>query len=112
MSKAKKSVEATAATDSKIAELDQKGSDRFNRLETLLTAKNFQPTFSPVKVTPSHSPPANVAKDMEPFFQPTSSISTSQLVLDRPLYRSPSPECTGPDSPAVKQPSAAKLQSD
>ena len=42
-------------------------------------SKTFQPTFSSaVKVTPSHSPPANVPKDNEPFFQPTSSERTGQ----------------------------------
>ena len=33
-------------------------------------AKTFQPTFSSsVKVSPSHCPPASIAKDSEPFFQ-------------------------------------------
>ena len=40
-------------------------------------AKTFQPTFSSaVKVSPSHSPPASIAKGSEPFFQPTSSGRT------------------------------------
>ena len=76
-SKSKKPTESKSATDKKIEELDQKWSDRFNRLEALLMPKTFQPTFSSaVKVTPSHSPPANVPKDTEPFFQPTSSERT------------------------------------
>ena len=41
-------------------------------------SKTFQPTFSSaVKVTPSYSP-ANVHRDTEPFFQPTSSGRTGQ----------------------------------
>ena len=57
-------------------------------------AKTFQPTFSSaIKVTPSHSPSANAAKDIEPFFQPTSS------------------ERTGTDSSAMHQ-STSQLESD
>ena len=70
-SKSKKPTEKSA-TDKKMEELDQKCSDRFNRLEALLMSKTFQPTFSSaVKVAPSHSPPANVPKDTEPFLQLT-----------------------------------------
>ena len=70
-SKSKKRVE-NSATDKKMEELDQKWSDRFNRLEVLLMSKSFQPTFSSaVKVTLTHSPPTTIAKDAEPFFQPT-----------------------------------------
>ena len=59
-SKSKKPTEKSAI-DKKMEELDQKWSDRFNRLEALLMSKTFQPTFSSaVNVTPSHSPPANV----------------------------------------------------
>ena len=77
-SKSKTPVEKSA-TDKKTEELDQKWSDRFTRLEALLMSKTFQPTFtSAVKVTPSHSPPSNVPRDNEPFFQPTSSERTGQ----------------------------------
>ena len=77
-SKTKKTVEKSA-TDKKMEELDQKWSDRFNRLEAVLMSKTFQLTFSSaVKVTPSHSPPANVPRDTEPFFQPTSFERTGQ----------------------------------
>ena len=63
--KAKKS---TSATDDRILALDQKWSERFNRLEALLLAKLLEPTFSSdVRVTPAHSPPANVSKDSESF---------------------------------------------
>ena len=45
VSKAKKSSESSS-TDSKIAELDSKWSEHFNRLEALSLSKTFQPTFS------------------------------------------------------------------
>ena len=78
-SKSKKSVEKSA-TDKKMEELDQKWSDRFNRLEALLMSKTFPPTVSStVKVAPSHSPPATITKDNELFFQPTSSERTGQV---------------------------------
>ena len=61
VSKAKKSSQSSS-TDSKIANLDSKWSERFNRLEALLLSKTFQPTFSSeVKLTPSHSPPTNIS---------------------------------------------------
>ena len=44
-SKSKKTNGKTSATDKKMEELDQKWSDRFNRLEALLMSKTFQPTF-------------------------------------------------------------------
>ena len=86
---------SSTSTDGKIADLDFKWSERFNRLEALLLAKSFPPSFSSdVRVTP-HSPPPNVGKDTEPFFQPT----TSSIHV----------ECTGPDFPVEKQLSAGKL---
>ena len=98
-SKGKKSVESTS-TDSKISQLDEKWSERFNRLEALLLSKSFQPTFSSeVRVTPTHSPPTDIAKDSEPFFQPT----------NRPVDMSPVKH-TGPDTDAALQRSAGKLQ--
>ena len=99
--KSKKSVESTSA-DTKISELDQKWLQRFNRLETLHMSKSFQPTFSSdIRVTPTHSPPATVSKDSEPFFQPTHwPVDTS------PVKR------TGPDAYASQHQSAGKLQPD
>ena len=98
-SKGKKSVECTS-TDSKISQLDEKWSERFNRLEALLLSKSFQPTFSSeVRVTPTHSPPTGIAKDSEPFVQPT----------NRPVDISPVKR-TGPDTDAALQRSAGKLQ--
>ena len=71
-SKAKKFTQKSV-TDSRYDELDKKWTDHFNRFEALFIAKTLQPTFSiEVKLTPSHSPPASILKDSEPFFQPTS----------------------------------------
>ena len=62
--------------------MEQKWSDRFNRLEALLLAKTLdrEPTFSAVKVTPTHAPPANVISS-EPFLKPSSS--------SQPMWMSP-----------------------
>ena len=99
--KAKKDKASTSTAADRFSELDQKWSERFNRLEALLLSKSLQPTFSPeVRVTPSHSPPVNVSRDTEPFFQPT----------HRNLGDS-SPKRTGPDISAAQQPSASKLTS-
>ena len=47
------------STDEKFAELDSKWSERFSRLEALIMAKSFEPTFSSkVKIAPTHSPPS------------------------------------------------------
>ena len=76
-SKPKKSSDS-ASTDAKLADLDSKWSDRFNRLEADLLSKSFQPTFSSeVKLTPSHFPPTNIPRDSEPFFQPTGRTGTA-----------------------------------
>ena len=84
-------------------------------------AKTTQPTFSSsMRLTPSHSPPASIAKDSEPFFQPTSSgrtgmdfsaimhQSASQPELDTPM----SLERTGKDSSAGKHQLTSQLRSD
>ena len=64
------------STDDKIASLDSKWSERFNRLEALLLARNMEPKFSAdVKVTPAHSPPASVTHSSEPFIRPSSSAT-------------------------------------
>ena len=76
-SKSKKVV-APSSADSKISELDQKWSERFNRIEALLLSKSLQPSFSSeVRVSPTHSPPAGIQKDSEPFFQPVKKGSFS-----------------------------------
>ena len=67
-----------ANTDLKIAELDQKWSDRFNCLEALLMARSFEPSFtSNVKVTPTHSPPASVENVSAPFIRPSTELPGS-----------------------------------
>ena len=61
-----------SSSDTRIDELDLKWSERFNRLEALLLAKSLdkpEPTFAPVKVTPTHSPPVGVVKSSEPFIR-------------------------------------------
>ena len=96
----KSSTAPSSATEDKITALDDKWSKRFNRLEALLLARSMEPTFSSdIRVTPAHSPPANVARDTEPFFQPA----------NRPVN---TPQRTGPDSSAALQPSAGKLPKD
>ena len=58
------------------------------------------PTFSSdIWATPAHSPPANVTRDSEPFFQPP----------NRPVDTS---QHTCPDSSAAMQTSAGKLPLD
>ena len=85
----------SSSTDSRIEELDQKWSNRFNHLEALLMARTLdrpqEPTFRTVKVTPSHGPPANVVKT-EPFLkladQP-SSQHTDRHASDSPATDPP-----------------------
>ena len=69
---------STESTDQKLEVMEQRWSDRFNRLEALLLAKTLDrvPTFSAVKVTPTHAPPAN-AISSEPFLKPSSSSQPS-----------------------------------
>ena len=57
----------TSTTDTKLADLDKKWSDRFNRLEALLLAKTLHPPRDPVFSTP----PANVVRT-DPFLKPAS----------------------------------------
>ena len=65
------------STDEKFAELDSKWSERFSRLEALILAKSFEPTFSSeVKVAPTHSPPHDVGNTTEPFIRPSTSKLT------------------------------------
>ena len=65
------------STDEKFAELDSKWSERFSRLEALIMAKSFEPTFSSkVKVAPTHSPPHDVENMAEPFIRPSKLTGT------------------------------------
>ena len=128
--KPKKSTTATlsSATDDKLTALEDKWSDRFNRLEALLLAKSMEPAFSSdVRVAPTHSAPTNVTRDSEPFFQPSNPSddafqrtgpdssaalqpSAGKLVRDSSLLGSSSSERTGPDNIASQQKSAGKLK--
>ena len=128
--KPKKSSSATlsSSTEEKFTALEDKWVERFNRLEALLLAKSMEPTFSSdVRVAPSHSPPATVTQDSEPFFQPANSSGDSQRTgpdssavsqpsagkpaKDSSIHRSSSSERTGPDKVASQQKSAGKLRS-
>ena len=128
--KPKKTTTATlsSATDDKLTALEDKWSDRFNRLEALLLAKSMEPAFSSdVRVAPTHSAPTNVTRDSEPFFQPSNPSddafqrtgpdssaalqpSAGKLVRDSSLLGSSSSERTGPDNIASQQKSAGKLK--
>ena len=52
---------STSSTDQKLEVMEQKWSDRFNRLEALLLSKSLdrpqEPVFTTVKVAPTHAPP-------------------------------------------------------
>ena len=71
-----------ATTDSKLELLDQKWSERFNRLEALLLSKTFQPMV----VSPAKLPPEGAVTNDKPFFkpqtgnQPNTSLTTDLLL--------------------------------
>ena len=75
---------SSSSTDSRITDLDQKWSDRFNRLEALLMARTLETSsdqsFTTVKVTPTHAPPAHAIRP-EPFLKPS---TQSSHTTDRP----------------------------
>ena len=84
---------AAVSTDQRFNDLDQKWSDRFNRLEALLLARNLDqpqqdPTFGMVKVVPAHSPLASVIRS-EPFIRPTDRPASQPV--DRPSGSSDRP---------------------
>ena len=118
-SKAKKSTEKLV-THSRYDELDKKWTDHFNSLEALLMAKTLQPTFSSeVRVAPSHSPPASIPKDSEPFFQPTSGhTGTDSSALGHQSASHPGSdthlpaEHTGKDSSSSQHQLTSQLRSD
>ena len=66
------------SADQKLEVMEQRWSDRFNRLEALLSAKTLdrEPTVSAVKVTPTHAPPA-CAISSEPFLKPSAQPCSS-----------------------------------
>ena len=82
--------------------MEQKWSDRFNRLEALLLAKTLdrpqEPVFTAVKVTPTHAPPTNVIST-EPFLKPS----------DQPSHR---PSSTLPATDPASSAAASKARSD
>ena len=65
------------STDEKFTEMDSKWSERFSRLEALIMAQSFEPTFSSkVKVTSTQSPLHDVGDTTEPFIRPSTSKLT------------------------------------
>ena len=82
--------------------MEQKWSDRYNRLEALLLAKTLdrprEPVFSAVKVTPTHAPPINVIST-QPFLKPS----------DQPSHR---PLSTLPATDPASSAAASKAGSD
>ena len=71
-----------SSAEARIDDLDLKWSERFNRLEALLIAKALdrqEPTFAPVKVTPTHTPPVGVVRSSDPFIRPTHKLPASDL---------------------------------
>ena len=108
-----------ANTELKIAELDQKWSDRFNRLEALLMARSLEPAFtSNVKVKLTHSPPASVENVSEPFIRPSTELPgsgssaakhqpTSKAKTSRPTSATKFP---GTSSSAVKHQPTSQTQ--
>ena len=87
---------ARDSTDTRLAELDQKWSDRFNRLEALLMTRMLdkERTFQTVNVAPSHSPSAVAVKSTDPFIRladrpaTQSTPASSSLPLPTPLLKS------------------------
>ena len=80
----------SSSTDAKLADLDSKWSSRFNKLEALLLSRTFQPTFSSeVKLTPAHSPPSNIPRDSEPFFQPSGRTGTASSAFSHQAASQP-----------------------
>ena len=91
-----------SSPDTRIEELDQKWSERFNRLEALLLSKSLdkEPTFSSVKVTPAHLPPQSSAISSRPFIEPGQ--NPSQLATDLASQRPVTDQTK--DSPSDQQP--------
>ena len=97
-SSSKSSKAHRSSPDTRIEELDQKWSERFNRLEALLLAKSLdrqEPTFTSVKVTPAHSPSAESAISTKPFIRPQASDSS---VTDLAPQRQATDQSHEPDS--------------
>ena len=96
---------AAVSTDQRFNDLDQKWSDRFNRLEALLLARSLDqpqqdPTFGTVKVVPAHSPPASVIRS-EPFIRPTDRPASQPV--DRPSGSSDRPSTSTTTDPPTSR---------
>ena len=89
--------------------MEQKWSDRFNRLEALLLAKSLdrpqEPTFSAVKVALTHAPPASAIRS-EPFLKPSDQSGSSSQQSHRPS------STASPATNPAKTATAAKAGSD
>ena len=59
--------------------------------------RTLEPSFSMVKVTPTHSLPASAVKYTQPFINPAKSVTVSS-------------ECTGKDFSTAKHQSTSQLQ--
>ena len=96
----------SSSTDCRIQELDQMWSDQFNRLEALLRTldRPQEPTFSTVKVAPSHGPPVNVIRT-EPFLKPADQPSSQHT-------NRPASDSSATDLPPSKHKSTEKSGSD
>ena len=104
-----------ASADDKIADLDSKWSERFNRLEALIMSKNFEPQFSAnVKVTPTRSPPSSVEHVSESFIRPSSSAALPGTSFSAEKHQPTSKAMTSQQSSSSKFPgtgsSASKHQ--
>ena len=105
----------SSSTDDKIADLDSKWAERFNRLEALILTKSFEPQFSAnVKVTPTHSPPSSIEQGSEPFIRPSSSAVLSGAGFSAEKHQPTSKAMTSQQSSSSKFPgmgcSASKHQ--
>ena len=90
-----------SSVDSRIDDLDQKWSDRFNRFEALLLVKTLdkpEPVFTTVKVTPAHSPPSSSVISTKPFIRPDAAQGTDVSVTDLASQRQVTDQSLGPDN--------------
>ena len=89
--------------------MEQKWSDWFNQLEALLLAKSLdrpqEPTFSDVKVTPTHAPPTSAIRS-EPFLKPSDQPTSSSQQSHQPS------STASPTTNPAKTATAAKAGSD
>ena len=97
-----------SSTDDKIADLDPKWAERFNRLEALILTKSFEPQFSAnVKVTPTHSPPSSIEQGSEPFIRPSSSSVLPGTGFSAEKHQPTSKAMTSQQSSSSKFPGTA-----